>query len=154
MIFKEFINQETLMKRNRQQSMLKLGNNITMWIVLNIDGLIVLHLDCPTFNKEIGIYTSNRYFIDDRPGFPDVYKHLNIMPGGDPKRVIVSVQETDIYKTKKKGLIIDAFTDLEQLNAIYPKAECGQNTIFQQIAGYIHRCRFRLQLILTHIYKR
>ena len=93
------------MKRNsqqREQSMLKLENNITMWIVQNIDGLIVLHLDCPTFNKEIGIYTSNRYFIDDRLGFPNVYKHLNIMPGGDPKRVIVSVQETDIYKTKKK----------------------------------------------------
>ena len=133
------------MKRNRKQResrMLKLDRNITIWIVQNIDGLIVLHLDCPTFNKETGIYTSNRYFIDDRPGLPDVYKRLNIMPGEDPKRVIVSVQEAAICKTKRKGLIIDAFTDLEQLNTIYRKVECKHNTVFQQIAGHIYQLPF------------
>lgn len=136
-------------KQPREQSMLKLGQdrNITIWVTQNIDSLVILHLECPIFNEEIGTYTSNRYFIDDRSVFPEVYEHLSIIPGGDPKRVIVSVQETDIYKTKGKGLIIDAFTDPEQLNVIYRKAGYGLNTISKQIAGYIHKCRFRLQLI-------
>ncbi|WP_322933715.1 hypothetical protein VCM39_13540 [Bacteroides sp. CG01] len=117
------------MKRNKQtreQSMLKLDQdrNITIWVTQNIDGLVILHLECP---------------------IPEVYKHLSIIPGGDPKRVIVSAQEADIYKTKGKGLIIDAFTDPEQLNVIYRKAGYGLNTISKQIAGYVHKCRFRLQ---------
>lgn len=91
-------------KQPREQSMLKLGQdrNITIWVTQNIDSLVILHLECPIFNEEIGTYTSNRYFIDDRSVFPEVYEHLSIIPGGDPKRVIVSVQETDIYKTKEK----------------------------------------------------